>query len=169
MSLVCGSCTEREKANDDTAGRSLGLVQPPGRREGACRGQKPKALSTDATFAGGPVCSSRETAASGVAAEPRDRLTRNVRSINQGRKSLGGSEKNMPKPNDKPFAIPKQLVWEAYRQVAANKGAPGVDEQTLGEFEADLRNNLYRLWNRLSSGSYFPPPVRAVEIPKPHG
>src|SRR5579875_4093876 len=69
----------------------------------------------------------------------------------------------------KPFDIPKQLVWEAYRQVAANKGAPGVDEVTLSEFETDLQNNLYKLWNRMSSGSYFPPPVRAVEIPKPHG
>jgi RNA-directed DNA polymerase len=75
----------------------------------------------------------------------------------------------MPKPKDKPFAIPKQWVWEAYRQVAANKGAPGVDEVTLGEFEADLRDNLYRIWNRMSSGTYFPPPVRAVEIPKAHG
>ncbi len=73
-----------------------------------------------------------------------------------------------PKPKDKPFAIPKQLVWEAYRQVAANKGAPGVDAQTLEEFEADLENNLFRIWNRMSSGSYFPPPVKAVEIPKPH-
>jgi RNA-directed DNA polymerase len=69
----------------------------------------------------------------------------------------------------KPYGIPKQAVWEAYRKVAANKGAPGVDEQTLGEFEADLKNNLYKIWNRMSSGSYFPPPVRAVEIPKPHG
>ena len=51
----------------------------------------------------------------------------------------------------------------------ANKGAPGVDEVTLGDFEADLQGNLYRIWNRMSSGSYFPPPVRAVEIPKPHG
>jgi group II intron reverse transcriptase/maturase len=75
----------------------------------------------------------------------------------------------MPKPKDKPFAIPKQLVWEAYRRVAANKGAPGVDGQALDEFEADLRDNLYKIWNRMSSGSYFPPPVRAVEIPKPHG
>ena len=75
----------------------------------------------------------------------------------------------MPKPKDKPFAIPKPMVREAYRRVAANKGAPGVDEVTLGEFEADLENNLYRIWNRMSSGSYFPPPVRAVEIPKPHG
>ena len=76
---------------------------------------------------------------------------------------------NMPKPKDKPFAIPKSMVWEAYRRVAANKGAAGVDGQALDEFEADLRDNLYRIWNRMSSGSYFPPPVRAVEIPKPHG
>ena len=75
---------------------------------------------------------------------------------------------NKPKPKDKPFVIPKSLVWEAYRRVAANKGAPGVDGQALEEFEADLGNNLYRIWNRMSSGSYFPPPVRAVEIPKPH-
>lgn len=75
----------------------------------------------------------------------------------------------MPKSKDKPFAIPKSMVWEAYRRVAANKGAPGVDGVTLDEFEADLKNNLYRIWNRMSSGSYFPPPVRAVEIPKPHG
>jgi len=68
----------------------------------------------------------------------------------------------------KPFAIPKLLVWEAYRRVAANKGAPGVDGVALEEFEADLGNNLYKIWNRMSSGSYFPPPVRAVEIPKPH-
>ena len=76
---------------------------------------------------------------------------------------------NMPKPKDKPFVIPKQLVWEAYRRVAANKGAPGVDGQALDEFEADLRNNLYVIWNRMSSGTWFPPPVRAVEIAKPHG
>jgi RNA-directed DNA polymerase len=76
---------------------------------------------------------------------------------------------NMPKSQDKPFEIPKLMVWEAYKRVAANKGAPGVDGQAVEEFEADLRNNLYLVWNRMSSGSYFPPPVRAVEIPKPHG
>ena len=75
----------------------------------------------------------------------------------------------MPTSQQKPFDIPKQLVWEAYRAVAANKGAPGVDEVTLDEFESDLKNNLYKIWNRMSSGSYFAPPVRAVEIPKPHG
>ena len=51
----------------------------------------------------------------------------------------------------------------------ANKGAPGVDGQSIEDFEKDLRNNLYKIWNRMSSGTYFPPPVRAVEIPKPHG
>jgi len=69
---------------------------------------------------------------------------------------------NKPKPDGKPFAIPKQVVWEAYRRVAENKGAPGVDGQALEEFEADLGGNLYKIWNRMSSGSYFPPPVRAV-------
>src|SRR6476619_5487486 len=76
---------------------------------------------------------------------------------------------NMPKPDEKSFAIPKLLVWEAWRQVKANKGAPGVDGQALDEFEADLADNLYKVWNRMSSGTWFPPPVRAVEIPKPHG
>jgi RNA-directed DNA polymerase len=76
---------------------------------------------------------------------------------------------NMPTSQVKPFDIPKQQVWEAYRRVAANEGAPGVDRQTLDEFEEDLKNNLFKIWNRMSSGSYFPPPVRAVEIPKPHG
>ena len=75
----------------------------------------------------------------------------------------------MPTSQVKPFDIPKQQVWEAYRRVAANKGAPGVDSETLDEFESDLKNNLFKIWNRMSSGSYFPPPVRAVEIPKPHG
>jgi RNA-directed DNA polymerase len=58
---------------------------------------------------------------------------------------------------------------EAYRRVAANKGAPGVDEVSIAQFEQGLHNNLYKIWNRMSSGSYFPPAVRAVEIPKAHG
>ena len=69
----------------------------------------------------------------------------------------------------KPFEIPKQMVWEAYQRVKANKGAAGVDGQSVEQFEQDLKNNLYRLWNRMSSGSYFPPPVKAVEIPKASG
>jgi RNA-directed DNA polymerase len=69
----------------------------------------------------------------------------------------------------KPFSISKREVWEAYKHVKANQGAAGVDGQSIAEFERDLTNNLYKLWNRLSSGSYFPPPVRRVDIPKGEG
>ena len=69
----------------------------------------------------------------------------------------------------KSFEISKTEVWEAYRQVRANRGAPGVDGQTLAVFEEDLKGNLYRIWNRMSSGSYLPPPVKAVQIAKAHG
>ncbi len=69
----------------------------------------------------------------------------------------------------KAFDIPKTLVWEAYLKVKANKGAAGVDRQSLADFAQDEKKNLYKIWNRMSSGSYFPPPVRAVEIPKAGG
>src|SRR5262250_2824353 len=69
----------------------------------------------------------------------------------------------------KPFCIPKRAVWEAYKRVRANHGAAGVDGQTIAEFEEDLKDNLYKLWNRMSSGSYMAPPVRRVEIPKGDG
>jgi RNA-directed DNA polymerase len=69
----------------------------------------------------------------------------------------------------KSFAIPKSLVWRAWKQVKAKKGAAGADGVTIAAFEADLENNLYKIWNRMSSGTYFPPPVRAVEIPKSSG
>src|SRR5262245_46498184 len=74
-----------------------------------------------------------------------------------------------PVPEAKPYDIPKQLVWEAYQRVKANRGAAGVDGETLAAFEKDLKGNLYKIWNRMSSGSYFPPPVRLVEIPKENG
>jgi RNA-directed DNA polymerase len=66
----------------------------------------------------------------------------------------------------KPLCIAKREVWEAYKQVKANRGAAGIDGQTIEEFDRDLSNNLYRIWNRMSPGSYFPPPVRRVDIPK---
>ena len=69
----------------------------------------------------------------------------------------------------KPFEISKWAVWEAWEKVKANKGAPGVDGVSVEDFESDLKGNLYKIWNRMSSGTYFPPPVRAVEIPKAHG
>jgi RNA-directed DNA polymerase len=73
------------------------------------------------------------------------------------------------KDNTKPFDISKREVWLAYQKVSANKGAPGVDRVSLEEFGKDLKDNLYRIWNRMSSGSYFPPAVRAVPIPKKGG
>ncbi|MFG1961690.1 group II intron reverse transcriptase/maturase [Nonomuraea sp. NPDC049028] len=75
----------------------------------------------------------------------------------------------MSEPQDKPFKISKRLVWEAYERVKASKGAAGVDGQSIADFEADLKNNLFKIWNRMSSGTYFPPPVKAVEIPKAGG
>ena len=69
----------------------------------------------------------------------------------------------------RPFCISKWEVWEAYKRVKANKGAAGVDEQTIEDFEKRLKKNLYKIWNRMSSGSYFPPPVRTVKIPKANG
>ena len=73
------------------------------------------------------------------------------------------------KSSGKPFDISKKEVWNAWLKVKRNQGAPGVDERSLVAFEADLKNALYKIWNRMSSGSYFPPPVKAVEIPKEHG
>ena len=72
-------------------------------------------------------------------------------------------------PEAKPFAISRQLVWDAYQRVRANRGAAGVDGESLVAFEKDLKGNLYKIWNRMSSGSYCPPPVRRVEIPKDNG
>lgn len=69
----------------------------------------------------------------------------------------------------KPFDIPKREIWEAFKHVKANQGAAGVDGQSIEDFEARLADNLYKLWNRLSSGSYMPPPVRRVDIPKANG
>jgi len=69
----------------------------------------------------------------------------------------------------KPFCISKWEVWEAYKRIKANQGAAGVDGQSIAEFEEDLKDNLFKIWNRMSSGSYFPPPVRRVDIPKDNG
>ncbi|MCU7921050.1 MAG: group II intron reverse transcriptase/maturase [Candidatus Thiodiazotropha sp. (ex Epidulcina cf. delphinae)] len=69
----------------------------------------------------------------------------------------------------KSFAITKRQVYEAWKCVKANRGAAGIDGESLADFEANLSGNLYKLWNRMASGSYFPPPVKAVEIPKRSG
>jgi hypothetical protein len=70
------------------------------------------------------------------------------------------------KDKARPFCIAKREVWEAYKQVKANHGAAGVDGQSIEDFDRELSKNLYRIWNRMSSGSYFPPPVRRIDIPK---
>jgi RNA-directed DNA polymerase len=80
-----------------------------------------------------------------------------------------GNRTMQARTTDKPFTITKKQVYEAYKAVKSNAGSAGVDGQTIRLFEADLRSNLYKLWNRMSSGSYFPPPVRAVSIPKKAG
>jgi RNA-directed DNA polymerase len=69
----------------------------------------------------------------------------------------------------KPFEISKHVVWEAYKRVKANKGAAGIDDESITVFEENLKDNLYKIWNRMSSGTYFPPPVKAVEIAKKSG
>ena len=76
---------------------------------------------------------------------------------------------NEPEQQDKPFDISKSVVRRAYQRVKASKGAAGVDDVSLAEFEQDRDKHLYRIWNRMSSGSYFPPPVKAVEIPEAGG
>jgi RNA-directed DNA polymerase len=82
----------------------------------------------------------------------------------EGRRSVAGG------PLDgKPFAVTGHEVWSAWRKVRENKGAPGADAVSVAAFEARLEDNLYKVWNRMSSGTYFPPPVRAVEIPKAGG
>lgn len=64
----------------------------------------------------------------------------------------------------KSYSISKLIVWEAFQRVKANRGAAGIDEQSIAQFEQKLQRNLYKVWNRMSSGSYFPPPVRQVKI-----
>jgi RNA-directed DNA polymerase len=89
------------------------------------------------------------------------------RCLGNGMGQLGNEDESVVNP--KPYDIPKRRVLEAYRRVKANRGAAGIDGVSLAMFEADLTGNLYKLWNRLSSGSYFPPPVKQVEIPKRNG
>jgi retron-type reverse transcriptase len=97
--------------------------------------------------------------------EPRGRADQGQSEVNPS----GEEPTERPKPKVKSFDIPKRLVAEAWEKVRANNGAPGVDAVSIAEFASDERDNLYKLWNRMSSGSYMPGPVRAVEIPKDHG
>jgi hypothetical protein len=125
----------------------------------AASGSNREGESTDAQRRDGAACSSDEgfvmkLERRGCVVQPRPRAN---------------SKREESVDEAKPFKIPKREVWEAFKRVKANQGTAGVDGQSIAEFEADLGNNLYKLWNRLSSGSYFPPPVLRVDIPKADG
>ena len=92
-----------------------------------------------------------------------------AKGLNCPAQSEGQPQREEPRAKAKPYCISKQRVWEAYKRVKRNRGSAGVDGESLEAFEADLEGNLYKVWNRMSSGSYFPPPVRMVEIPKKDG
>ena len=96
-------------------------------------------------------------------AEQRGRLTQ-PQAMRQPEK-----KREEPLNKAKPFNISKNTVWEAYQRVKANRGAHGVDGVSIEDFERDLKGNLYKIWNRMSSGTYFAEPVREVLIPKPDG
>lgn len=120
-------------------------------------GDHHKAESTDARHWGGAARSSDEASVMGV--ERRG-------SVKQPECGPQLHQQEEGRPQAKPFEIDKWLFVEAYNRVKKNAGAAGIDQQSLDDFDRDLKNNLYKLWSRVSSGSYMPPPVRAVSIPK---
>src|SRR6202171_6449679 len=138
---------------------NLCLVTPPGVKGQAASGSNREGESTEAGRRGGAARSSVEGPVMGL--ERRGCVVRPW--------PLANWKREEPVDEAKPFKIPKREVWEAFKRVKANQGAAGVDGQSIAEFEANLSGNLYKLWNRLSSGSYFPPPVRRVDIPKASG
>jgi group II intron reverse transcriptase/maturase len=124
-------------------------------------GQTPVRLNTDDLYETGLSHSSEETSVMGV--ERRAGVTQlrlPLTTPERGRDS-GAETKSIP--------ITKRMIWESYKKVRKNKGAAGIDEETIEMYEERLEDNLYMLWNRMSSGSYFPPPVLEVEIPKDDG
>jgi len=123
-------------------------------------GDHHKAESTNARYWDGAARSSDETPVMGV--ERRGSIKQPT-CLSQLHKQEEGRRQA------KPFEIDKWSIVEAYNRVKANAGAAGIDQQSLEDFDRDLKNNLYKLWNRMASGSYMPPPVRAVSIPKKSG
>ena len=115
--------------------------------------------NSDELLRGGDTCSSEETVV----------MTVEQRGIRIQLKIYGTTSREDFIKMGKPFIISKQAVYEAYKRVKANKGSAGVDNESIEDFEANLGNNLYRIWNRMSSGSYYPQPVKLVEIPKNAG
>jgi hypothetical protein len=121
--------------------------------------QQPRGERPDAEHWGGPTRKSEEGWECGG--------SKGVGSSGGMRRSTGNRRKLLR--TTKPFTISKQLVSEAFKAVKAKAGAAGVDKQSIEDFEKDLQDNLYKIWNRMASGSYFPPPVKAVAIAKKHG
>jgi RNA-directed DNA polymerase len=126
----------------------------------ATSGMNHKGERTDAAPRGGAPRSSNEVRESGRSEGGACSEAKFVGPTRNGRSS---------KDEAKPYCISRWEVLEAYKKVKSNKGAAGIDEQTIEDFERRLKKNLYRIWNRMSSGSYFPPPVRTVKIPKANG
>jgi hypothetical protein len=159
--LKTGSCGIRLEGGvtlDQALSRNMGTCRPD--VKGASRAGDPRqTLSTEAGHRGRTARSRDEGAVMAL-----DRRGCGVQSC-RWPTSNGRSHLNRAKP----FDIPKREVWEAFKRVKANQGAAGVDGQSIEEFESQLTGNLYKLWNRLSSGSYLPPPVRRVDIPKANG
>jgi RNA-directed DNA polymerase len=123
--------------------------------------RQPRGERTDAEHWGGPIRMSEEGPVMGLERRGRVRWSCLAKQLEDRMTSTDTT--------NKPFMIEKRRVYEAYKAVKSNGGAAGVDGQTIEQFEADLKANLYKIWNRMSSGSYFPPPVRAVSIPKKSG
>ena len=123
--------------------------------------RKSRGESTEAEHWDGPIRISDEGPVMGTGAKGSGSGGRVVETT--------GNRKMQIHTTDKPFNITKKQVYEAYKAVKSKAGAAGVDRQTIEQFDSNLRSNLYKLWNRMSSGSYFPPPVRAVSIPKKSG
>ena len=118
------------------------------------KGNKPKNESTDAKNCGGTVCTSNEVFV--MEMEQRGSVKQVL--------LLSNLREDEIMNKAKPFDIPKVLVWKAFHLVKANKGSAGVDRESINDFDQNLSGNLYKLWNRLSSGTYFPPSVKGLEI-----
>jgi hypothetical protein len=124
-------------------------------------GQTPVRLNTDALYETGLSHSSEEAPVMGVERRAGVTQLRLPLTTPKGGRDRGAETKSIP--------ITKRMIWESYKKVRKNKGAAGIDEETIEMYEQRLEDNLYMLWNRMSSGSYFPPPVLEVEIPKDDG
>lgn len=125
-------------------------------------GERPIRLNIDAVYDDGLSRSSVEPSVMGA-----KRRTEVVQ-LELGLPTLGNQRMNRTTPT-RGIPITKQMVWEAYKKVRSNQGSSGIDNQTLADYELHLSGNLYKLWNRLSSGSYFPVAVKEVSIPKTDG